>query len=109
VNASNIAKDLAYFQEHVGGRCEITNNSDSVALIAVQGPSARGLIARLAGDALLQVPAFSFAAATLAGADIVAARTGYTGEDGFELFVAADRAVAVWDALLAEGAAPIGL
>lgn len=109
VNASNIAKDFAHFQEHVGGRCAITNNSDSVALIAVQGPKARDLVARLAGDALLQVPSFGFAAATLAGADIVAARTGYTGEDGFELFVAADRAVAVWDALLAEGAAPIGL
>ena len=109
VNASNIAKDFAHFQEHAGDLCTITDHSDAVALIAVQGPRARDLVARLAGDALLQVPSFSFASATLAGAEIVAARTGYTGEDGFELFVAADRAVAVWDALLAGGAAPIGL
>lgn len=109
VNASNIAKDLAHFREHAGDLCEITDHSDEVALIAVQGPQARGLVARLAGDALLQVPSFGFAAARLGGVDIVAARTGYTGEDGFELFVAAGQARAVWDALLAGGAAPIGL
>ncbi|MCY1005294.1 glycine cleavage system aminomethyltransferase GcvT [Nannocystis pusilla] len=110
VNAANIAKDFAHFQEHAGSLCKIENHSDDVALIAVQGPQARGLVARLAGDdALLQVPSFGFAAATLAGAPIVAARTGYTGEDGFELFVEPARAVAVWDALLASGAASIGL
>jgi aminomethyltransferase len=109
VNASNIAKDFEHFVANVGSLCTITNNSDRVALIAVQGPQARGLVARLATDALLAVPSFGFAPAKLAGADIVAARTGYTGEDGFELFVAADQAVAVWDALLAAGAAPIGL
>ncbi len=109
VNASNIAKDFAHFIEHAGALCTITNNSDKVALIAVQGPKARALVARLSDASLLQVPSFGFAAARLAGEDIVAARTGYTGEDGFELFVAEDRALAVWDALLAAGAAPIGL
>jgi len=109
VNASNIAKDFAHFVAHAGGLCTITNNSDKVALIAVQGPKARALVARLADESLLQVPSFGFAAARLAGEDIVAARTGYTGEDGFELFVAEGRALAVWDALLAAGAAPIGL
>jgi aminomethyltransferase len=110
VNAANIAKDFAHFKEHAGDLCAIEDHSADVALIAVQGPQARGLVARLTGsDALLQVPSFGFASAVLAGADIVAARTGYTGEDGFELFVAADRALAVWDALLAAGATPIGL
>ncbi|HEY8375756.1 MAG TPA: glycine cleavage system aminomethyltransferase GcvT, partial [Nannocystis sp.] len=110
VNAANIAKDYEHFVAHAGELCTITNNSDKVALIAVQGPQAPGLVARLAGDdALLQVPSFGFAPARLAGRDIVAARTGYTGEDGFELFVDADGALAVWDALLAAGAAPIGL
>jgi len=109
VNASNIAKDLAYFREQAGQLCDITDRSDEVALIAVQGPRARALVARLAGEQLLAVPSFGFAAGELAGVAIVAARTGYTGEDGFELFVPAAGAPAVWEALLAAGAAPIGL
>jgi aminomethyltransferase len=109
VNAANIAKDVAHFREHAGSLCTITDRSDEFALIAVQGPNARRLVANLAGEHFLQVPSFGFAAGRLAGVDIIAARTGYTGEDGFELFVAADRAVPVWDALLAAGASPIGL
>jgi aminomethyltransferase len=109
VNAANIAKDVAHFREHAGGLCTITDRSDEFALIAVQGPSARRIVANLAGEQLLQVPSFGFAAGRLAGVDIIAARTGYTGEDGFELFVPADKALPVWEALLAAGAAPIGL
>jgi aminomethyltransferase len=109
VNAANIAKDFAFFQEHAGRLCAVADHSPEVALIAVQGPKARGLVASLAGEHLLQVPSFGFAAGALAGVDIVAARTGYTGEDGFELFVPAAQAVPVWRALLAGGAAPIGL
>jgi len=109
VNASNIAKDFAFFREQAGQLCGIEDHSNEVALIAVQGPKARALVARLAGEQLLQVPSFGFAGGTLAGVDIVAARTGYTGEDGFELFVPAAQAPAVWEALLAGGAAPIGL
>ncbi len=110
VNASNIAKDFAHFVGAAAGDCTINNNSGRVALIAVQGPKARALVASLAGgDALLQVPSFGFAPAQIAGFGVVAARTGYTGEDGFELFVDADDAIPVWEALLAGGAAPIGL
>jgi len=109
VNASNIAKDFAFFREQAGHLCEITDRSDEVALIAVQGPKARHLVASLGGEHLLAVPSFGFAGGTIAGVDIVAARTGYTGEDGFELFVPAGQAPAVWTALLAGGAAPIGL
>src|SRR5688572_11369509 len=86
VNAANIAKDFAWFKDQVGDLCDIYDNSDEVALIAVQGPRARALVASLGGEHLLQVPSFGFAGATIAGVDIVAARTGYTGEDGFELF-----------------------
>ncbi|MBL9101488.1 MAG: glycine cleavage system aminomethyltransferase GcvT [Myxococcales bacterium] len=109
VNAANIAKDFAFFKEQAGSLCEITDVSDRWGLIAVQGPKARALVAGLAGEHLLQVPSFGFADAALAGVAITAARTGYTGEDGFELFVPAAQAVAVWRALLAAGAAPIGL
>ena len=109
VNASNIAKDLAFFREQAGDLCEITNHSDEVALIAVQGPRARALVSELGGPALMQVPSFGFAGGRIADVEVVAARTGYTGEDGFELFVPAAGAPAVWQALLDAGAAPIGL
>jgi aminomethyltransferase len=95
VNASNIAKDFAFFREQAGHLCQIVDHSDEVALIAVQGPKARALVASLAGEQLLAVPSFGFAGGTLAGVDIVAARTGYTGEDGFELFVPAAQAAPI--------------
>jgi aminomethyltransferase len=109
VNASNIAKDEAHFREHVGGMCQIINRSDETALIAVQGPRARALASELAGPGLLEIAGFHFGPGEIAGKPVIAARTGYTGEDGFELFVAADDARAVWDALMAGGATPCGL
>jgi aminomethyltransferase len=113
VNASNIAKDEAHFREHAGGICEIVNRSDETALIAVQGPRARALAAELSASSgapsLLDVKGFYFGPGVIAGKPIVAARTGYTGEDGFELFVAAADARAVWDALIGAGATACGL
>ncbi len=114
VNASNIAKDFAFFCEHAGDRCSIKNHSPTTALLAVQGPKARDLVASLAGSHLLDVPSFGFAPGRIGDIEIVAARTGYTGEDGFEMFVdvgsdGPEAARVVWDALLAGGAAPIGL
>ena len=109
VNAANIAKDFAFFVQHAGKLCDIADHSDDYALIAVQGPKARALVAELGGDDLLAVPSFGFASCWISGIDVTAARTGYTGEDGFELFVPADVAAPVWQALLAGGAAPIGL
>ncbi|KIG15112.1 Aminomethyltransferase [Enhygromyxa salina] len=108
VNASNIAKDEAHFREHVGGMCEIVNRSDETALIAVQGPRALALCGQLS-PRLLEIGGFHFGPGEIAGKPVVAARTGYTGEDGFELFVAAADARAVWDALVAGGATPCGL
>jgi aminomethyltransferase len=110
VNAANIAKDEAHFREHAEGMCSITNRSAEIALIAVQGPKARELVAKLDGtDRIMNIGPFKFADGEIAGKPITAARTGYTGEDGFELFVRADDARAVWDALLEGGALPCGL
>lgn len=109
VNASNIDKDFAHFRAHAGDICEIQNRSDELALIAVQGPQATSLVARLCGGQLLDVPGFGLGEGECDGVPVVAARTGYTGEDGFELFVEADRARPVWDAFISAGAAPIGL
>ncbi|HKE20101.1 MAG TPA: glycine cleavage system aminomethyltransferase GcvT [Kofleriaceae bacterium] len=113
VNASNAAKDLAWVRQHAGAAA-VTDESDETALIAVQGPAAVALCARLAEAAdLAGVGRFHFARCRIAGVPCLAARTGYTGEDGFELACPADRAADLWSALLAEGAAdgvqPIGL
>lgn len=109
VNASNIEKDFAHFREHAGNLCDIVNLSDDFGLIAVQGPKAVALAAQLGGTSLAEVPSFGLGKGTIAGVDIVAARTGYTGEDGFELFVPADKATTVWSALVDAGATPAGL
>lgn len=110
VNAANRDKDLAHFREHAGSLCTLVDRSDELALIAVQGPRAVDHVATLAGDeSLASVPSFGLREASLAGATVVAARTGYTGEDGFELFVPSEQAPAVWQALLDAGLAPIGL
>jgi aminomethyltransferase len=90
--------------------CPPVNESPAWGLIAVQGPQAPALVAGLAGAPLdATVPSFGFAASTIAGAPVVCARTGYTGEDGFELFVPEAQTRAVWDAVIAAGAKPIGL
>ena len=113
VNASNATKDLDWIREHTGSDAQVVDESDETALIAVQGPAAVALCSRLAGADLAAVKRFTFARCEMAGAPCLAARTGYTGEDGFELACPADRAAEVWSALLAEGAAdgvqPIGL
>lgn len=109
INAANIEKDVAHFREHASELCEVQDRSDEFALIAVQGPKAVAMVDALGSSDLASTPSFGLAYTTLAGAEILAARTGYTGEDGFELFVPAERARAVWDALLGAGARPIGL
>jgi aminomethyltransferase len=80
----------------------------SRAIIAVQGPSARSLLEQVSPEAAA-VKRFHVARVTIDGAECVAAGTGYTGEDGVELAVPAEHAVAVWDAVLAAGVEPAGL
>ena len=110
VNASNLDKDREHFIEHAGSICTVTDHSDAYALLAVQGPHARGIVDEVAGGALSEVGSFGLGNATIGGVDVLAARTGYTGEDGFELFVPADSATKVWDAITAGGrVTPIGL
>ncbi|RMH41793.1 MAG: glycine cleavage system aminomethyltransferase GcvT [Deltaproteobacteria bacterium] len=109
LNASNIAKDLAWMRERAGDLADVRDESDATALLAVQGPRAVAVVDRLSPAPLADVPRFSFVRADVAGVPCMVARTGYTGEDGFELACAADRARALWDALIEAGAAPCGL
>jgi aminomethyltransferase len=109
VNASNTAKDLDWLRDHSHGLCEIEDVSEATALIAVQGPRAVALVNELAGGALAGLTSFTFADAVIAGVACVAARTGYTGEDGFELACAGDAAARLWTALVERGGQPIGL
>ena len=113
VNASNTAKDLAWMRDEVGGMVDLDDQSDRTALIAVQGPRAVATVSGLSPAALEELPTFNFTDAEVAGVACMVARTGYTGEDGFELACPADHARRLWDALLEaatpQGGLPIGL
>jgi len=109
LNASNTDKDLAWLREHAGEGVTVDDQSEATALIAAQGPNAVAMVDALAAADLSAVPRFAFAETEVAGVSALCARTGYTGEDGFELACPAADAVRVWDALLEAGAAPIGL
>jgi len=109
-NASNHERDLAWLrrQAEAGGLdVDVIDAAERFAMLAVQGPHARGLVAGLADGEL--PPRMHTAQRTVAGAPALVCGTGYTGEDGVELLLDPGDAVAVWDALLAAGAAPCGL
>jgi aminomethyltransferase len=105
VNAANTAKDRQWFVEQVGSWCEVRDASDETGLIAVQGPAAQRLLGGLTSGPLATLPAFHFLGGlTVAGKPAMVARTGYTGEDGFEVLCGWQDALPVWEALV-EGAA----
>ncbi|WP_339278827.1 glycine cleavage system aminomethyltransferase GcvT [Paenibacillus sp. FSL W8-1187] len=109
VNASNIEKDLAWLQEHLIGDVTIEDRSDETALIALQGPLAAEILARCTDAPFAELKPFRFLReADVCGVRTLLSRTGYTGEDGFELYAASGDAVRLWRGLLAAGA-PLGL
>lgn len=107
-NASNHERDLAWFRRHAGEHeCDVSDQLDGWAMLAVQGPDARGIVANLAAG---ELPArFRTADLGVAGAQCLVCGTGYTGEDGVEILCPPDHAPALWDALVAGGAVPAGL
>jgi aminomethyltransferase len=113
VNASNIDKDWEWVSGHLEERVDARNVSQETGLIAVQGPHAERLVGSLADVDVSAIEYYRFARGHVAGAPTVISRTGYTGEDGFELYLPAERAEHVWERLLADGkpsgVAPIGL
>jgi aminomethyltransferase len=111
INASNRDKDIAHMRAHHGTfECTLEDISDRIALLAIQGPDAAGIVQSLADVPLDGVKYYWFTEGKIAGVPCTISRTGYTGEDGFELYFAAEQAVTVWGALMATGAiTPAGL
>src|SRR5262249_5928347 len=112
VNASNIDKDWRWVSEH-GAGARWKNVSDATGLIAVQGPKAEALVGGLSDADVTRIAYSHFATGRVAGSQAIISRTGYTGEDGFELYLPAVDTARVWSALLeagrGEGAVPVGL
>jgi aminomethyltransferase len=107
-NASNHEKDLAWFREHAGEfDVDVADARDRWAMLAVQGPQARGAVERIASG---ELPArMRTADVAVAGVACLVCGTGYTGEDGVEILIPPDGATAVWDALMEQGVTPVGL
>ena len=113
-NASNAAVvSDALAERFEGRRAVLDDRSLATALIAIQGPAARGILAPLAGLDLGAIRYYGIGEGTVAGVPALVARTGYTGEDGFEVFVDAAAGTTIWDALLdagrGAGLVPVGL
>lgn len=116
VNADNLAKDYAWMLDHVGDHdVSVADVSDEIYMMALQGPQALPLLQHLTHTQLHTVDRFTATQINIGGVDILIGRTGYTGEDGVELFVPAESALQIWEAILSTGeraeieVAPIGL
>lgn len=114
VNAANIEKDFAWMQKNAIGEVTIKNESANYAQIALQGPKSEVILQALTTTNLSEIKYFRFKENVLvAGQNVLVSRTGYTGEDGFELYGAPDAIVELWTTILEEGkkegCVPIGL
>ncbi|MFO0696754.1 MAG: glycine cleavage system aminomethyltransferase GcvT [Polyangiales bacterium] len=108
-NAGNLPKISDYVARAAEGRCGFADVSDATSLIALQGPKAIEVLTAAGGGAFASLKPFHLAHGEVAGLAVEVARTGYTGEDGVEIFVRNEDAPALWRALVAAGAEPCGL
>jgi len=110
VNAANRARDVAHLKNHaMDFNVIVTDESGDTALLALQGKQSQNLLQSLAGIDLERIAYYHFAPARILGFDGIVSRTGYTGEDGFELYLPNEAAIIVWRTLLDAGAVPVGL
>jgi aminomethyltransferase len=104
VNASNKEKDLAWVQEHAPAfDVEVADKSDETALLAIQGPKAAKILQGLTETDLEGIGYYRFALGAVSGVEGVISRTGYTGEDGFELYIPVEAGMELWNALMEAG------
>ena len=114
VNASNIDKDVAWMNSHATADVVIEDKSADYGLLALQGPVAQEVLQKLTDEPLADIKFFRFKEnVTIAGHSVLVSRTGYTGENGFEIYGSPEAIVALWPAILtageAEGVIPAGL
>ncbi|MCF7822498.1 MAG: glycine cleavage system aminomethyltransferase GcvT [Mariprofundaceae bacterium] len=110
INAANRHKDVAHLQAHATSfDVTVTDESDDTVLLALQGGEAQALLQPLTTTDLESIGYYRFAQLELGDADAIVSRTGYTGEDGFEIYIPNGTAKTIWNELEAAGAVPIGL
>jgi len=110
INAANRHKDVAHLQTHAASfDVVVTDESDDTVLLALQGGEAQKLLQTLATTDLETISYYRFLQLELDGNNAIVSRTGYTGEDGFEIYIPNDSAIAIWQKLEQAGAVPIGL
>lgn len=106
VNASNTDKDFAWISEQAAeysGEVKVENQSQDYALLALQGPRSEEILSQLTSVSLDDIPAFNSSNIEVDGVNMLVSRTGYTGEDGFELYFAPGKAEQIWQSLLKAG------
>lgn len=113
VNAANIEKDFNWIIGESRGNVSVTDISDKTCQLALQGPLAKTILQKLTNVELSDLKYYSFISGTVQGCQCLISRTGYTGEDGFELYFDQELATLLWDSILeggkAEGVKPVGL
>ena len=113
VNASNLEKDLNWLNSHKVGQVSIEDVSDQTGLIAIQGPRSRNILQTLTDTNLSNIQFYYFTEGKVSGMEAIIARTGYTGELGFEIYASSDDIGEIWDAIMDAGAdkglSPAGL
>ena len=103
VNASNTDKDFEWIEKHAGGKVKVENTSARYVQLALQGPMAEKILQRLTSARLEELKPFYFFFGAVSGIDSMVARTGYTGEDGFEIFCESPDGEKMWNALMDAG------
>ncbi len=110
INAANIDKDVKWIMDNAHGfEVVITNESPKYGELAVQGPKAEETLERVMGLDLKQIAFYTFKTFEIDGEEVIISRTGYTGEDGFEIYGSHEFTVRLWDRLLEAGVQPCGL
>jgi len=103
VNASNIAKDFEWLKSHLEGNVDLVNRSSEIGLLAIQGPNAHKVMSQLTDYDLEALPYYHYVTAPVAGVELLFSRTGYTGEDGFEIYIPTAHCDTLWKAVVEAG------
>ncbi len=104
VNASNIEKDFRWLHKQTSGfNVRLVDKSSETSLLAIQGPNAQKVLAQITDYDLDSIPYYHWALGGIAGVELLFSRTGYTGEDGFELYIAPEHAEKLWHAIIKAG------